>query len=661
MNRVRIVRPGDVLLTGDGSWSAIGTDDLTTRAGVRRQYVAPAGTAAGLRIAINMAHDAGPGTGIEAIVDRGWNGGSDEFGIVFGWRTTSRTAHVITADSDSSDSADTLVSQIIDGESEDLTLGTAWHVRATVVGDQLRVTKVESGVETIVFQTTLHPFTRKIALRGECVGGEVLVWWNPDGIMEFKDAPISQIAIASSVAVRSGLWAGRHGRFEEVQVEYRIDQLAGSAALQDVQQTAANLSAARVTIGFEASAPAMSVDLQVHHVSETDLPERFERWSRVHLRSARVMVRPGHSFQAVAMVRTVDEDVLQKRSPTWTAAGTVSEVFTLRDDAGRVLVPEGETTPPGEVASPLVYQLLAPPASYPLECSPDFSSETSLSDDNRPEALQSSRSGPRVWKFPIEAATHAERQYVLDMFASQNGQTKPFLWRHPRTGELALVVLGTSDSSFRLGDGSLGSGELTIRECEVPETSARSTAGLSDSTDSNPGSFGGPCEVLELDGLTLGNPSVARLTLVRRFYSGTTLLRAETATISMSMVSWDRTTVVFAYANADGRVLASASISSAGVMLSIAEEAYPGIRGADEIAVPGTGIEVETGRPDPRLIVRSGCGTATASPCVSPYAQWTEARFIVISCAGTIACQTSMTVDRVLCSAGDIERHGDSG
>lgn len=442
---------GTLLADHEQFVSAGAVNDLAYGAVGAIGKIAPTGTTAGERVLLHQGPDTGTGHAAEVVIDVGTRPyGGEAIGIALLWATAGY--------------------QMTEGASSpvrDEDLGEENHLRVIVYQSTLAIDEVREGTTRRLYAKALHQLHRRIAIRAAHVDGEVLLWWNPTGVRQFQDRPLVRAhTLIEATAARPGLICGRDGKFLQVSFEYRVPNLPGTAALANAEEPAISLDPVRLRLTCDESRPPMETGMFVTHSSDTRLPERQERLSRVHLRDARMMLRPGHSYRAGAWMRTVDDEWLSVFSREFTLEGDGGEDFTLRDCLGREIIP-GQGGENDDGFSPL--EILV----WPEELEPEVEIKTTAAParidlmhnaDNAFRGVQRASVMPRrfEWDHHLEGC---RRETLRKFLAETRGRTLPFLWTHPKTGEIIVARFADPRALF----GGLEADLMTVTVSIVEE------------------------------------------------------------------------------------------------------------------------------------------------------------------------------------------------
>jgi hypothetical protein len=355
---------GELITEHEQFVSKAGPDDLSYQIKGDRAFVAASSAVPGTRVALFLGPDTNLDQAAEVVIDRAYPNRSDiegdheQLGVVIGWKNAGVAPEVAQCVLGPSST----IQQYLGEPIYDETIGERNHIRVLVGSGTISIVEYREKPDETATVETLWSMAlgtqRRIALRAALVDGEVCLWWNPSGIREFEDKPLARVHSMIEGRGRMGLISGRDGSFLEAAFEYRTGTLSQPVSIGDVTEASLELTPVRLTLTADLSRPPVLTTLQVSHAEDTMLPERQERTSRVFLRDGRFLVRPGHSYVADAIVRTVDDQVLRIQSRIFEVAGT-AEDLSLRDCFGRAVTPgqgrrpgETPTEPPGGTTTP---------------------------------------------------------------------------------------------------------------------------------------------------------------------------------------------------------------------------------------------------------------------------------------------------------------------
>lgn len=337
-------------------------------------------------------------------------------------------------------------------------------------GNTISVTELLDGVpQNLGSCTVQNTLVRRLALRVVHVDGEVLVWANFDGELEFFDLPVLRVATLVRGSMRPGIFCfSGIGRFLHVAAESQVETITESPHLDEIVSPGLNLTPVRVRLVPDRSRPPMLVDASIAHWTPTKLPERQQRMSRVFLQDARFSARPGHRYVATVASKNVDGDWSISRSPVFTVAGT-GEDARPRDRFGFLILAPDDEVPEGEQRS-MVQMLRWPSSIEPAELSAETrptGANTSQYMDGRFRGTQTGGLAPRVFELKFVALT-VEQLRTLSAFI-RDALQEPFLWTHPLSGE-EVIVKFTQPAIDMVGEDNRYTLNLSLIEDFVPES-----------------------------------------------------------------------------------------------------------------------------------------------------------------------------------------------
>lgn len=453
--------PAGTLVSAHDFTSRGALDDLKYLRAGSSAYIAAGSATAGERLVLHTGPDAFLDQAVECVIDRSMPrrsaGGNDPIGLIIAWQT-SGLGTPVTECSGYSASGVPAIGELIDDDA----LGEDNHVRVVIAGDDLIITERREAADgsvtvTELFRMTLSDAHRRIALRAALVDGQLVLWWNPYGRRWFEEPPLARVHVLIDGLGKMGLICGRDGRFLEATFEYRTAALSQASVIGDVTEAGVALVPVRLTLTADDSRPAMYVGIVVEHADDTRLPERQERVSRVYLRDARVMLRPGHSYRAFAYLRTVDDQDLVVECRPFVVPGD-AEDLALRDCLGRQFgaVTDGleETLSDIDV---LVWPETLEEGKVRTSAAPGLADAITTSDVTD-RGIRRSSLAPRRFEFGLDL-DDTTRETIRAFLAEAQGRVRPFLWTHPITGEhivcrfarADLGVKGVENEVYRAG------------------------------------------------------------------------------------------------------------------------------------------------------------------------------------------------------------------
>jgi hypothetical protein len=426
-------------------------------------YIAASSDDAGKRLVLFRGPDTEPDQAVETVIDRvspARTGHYEELGLLLAWLVGRTQSSQVSCAGGTSAPAEFF------GEiSEDEALGLTNHIGVSV-GTELKITEIRDDADGTPQTSTLWsmPLTaahRRIALRAAIVEGEVVLWWNPLGRLEFEERPLARVHTLLDGPSKCGVFCGRDGRFLELSFEYRVGTVSQPVIIQSAEALDLDLRPVLIEAKVDMTRPPMLTMMQVAHADDTRLPERQERTSRIDLRGGRFLLRPGHSYVATAVYLNVDDDTVTGTSRPFSIDGE-EEDLALRDCLGRRIAP-GET---GDDLSDV--DVLVWPAELKIAKTLETSAAPGRADSQESmdvtlRGTQRSSLAPRSFSYPVQLDEDG-RKRILSFLAESQGRVIPFVWTHPITGERVVCNFGESRLTIRPVENDQYTAQVTVIE-----------------------------------------------------------------------------------------------------------------------------------------------------------------------------------------------------
>lgn len=427
-------------------------------------YLSPSSEDPGDRVVLHNGPDTDPDQACEAVIDRACpsvSGDYDPLGLILAWTVSAARPSSVLCTGGTSAPAEFF------GElTDDDALGENNHLRISVGAELEIIQHAEdpAGVagSEVLWSMPLTSAHRRLALRAGVVEGEVVLWWNPDGLLEFEERPLARVHTVLSGASKLGLFSGRDGRFLAAQFEYRSGAMAQPVAITAVEEPDLALEPVLLVARPDLTRPPAVTMMQVSHYGDTRMPERQARTSRLHPRSGRFLLRPGHSYVARAVYRNVDGDVLSAESRPFNIAGE-AEDLELRDCLGRRIAPPGDE---GTDEKSDIDLLVWPPE---IECGQvETSAAPGRADlgenmDVTARGVQRASLAPRLFSYPVLVDDEGRRR-LLAFLAEARGRTLPFIWTNPMTAEVVICRFTAPTIAWESAENDLYNAKVAIAE-----------------------------------------------------------------------------------------------------------------------------------------------------------------------------------------------------